>query len=281
MNTEDRLLKTGEIIRMGDEQKFLYKWVPCNQMVGSPVQSQAEGMYRRNIKSESFTFRLLDDGEVILDGDEFYKGHIWQFCSVSIGNKHVEEAYPVRRRVGHCGKLTEPSKPRTLNELAAFVHKANKKWWEDPITQQPIERNKGELLMLIITELAEAVEGIRKNLWDDKLPHRKMEEVEMADCYIRILDFAGGFKINLEEEDRNLMFENKSEYILSICSEICTAGRVFGTGFYLSFAIGLIKSYCKKFNLDLEGAFEDKMEYNLSREDHSHEARLKEGGKKF
>lgn len=45
-------------------------------------------------------------------------------------------------------------------------------------------------LMLVVTELAEAVEGLRKDLPDDKLPHRKMVEVEMADALIRILNIS-------------------------------------------------------------------------------------------
>jgi len=45
--------------------------------------------------------------------------------------------------------------------------------------------------MLIVTEIAEAFEGERKNLMDDKLPHRKMPEVELADALIRIFDYAG------------------------------------------------------------------------------------------
>ena len=39
--------------------------------------------------------------------------------------------------------------------------------------------------MLTISEIAEAMEGERKNLMDDHLPHRKMAEVEIADAYIR------------------------------------------------------------------------------------------------
>ena len=35
------------------------------------------------------------------------------------------------------------------------------------------------------------MEGDRKNLMDDKLPHRKMLEVELADAVIRIFDLAG------------------------------------------------------------------------------------------
>lgn len=80
-----------------------------------------------------------------------------------------------------------------LNKLSKIVHQANLKWWQDPITKQPIKRNKGELLALIHSEISEALEGERKDLMDDKLPHRKMAEVELADALIRILDYAAGF----------------------------------------------------------------------------------------
>ncbi len=52
-------------------------------------------------------------------------------------------------------------------------------------------RNVPELLMLAVSELSEAMEGDRKDLMDDKLPHRKMLEVELADALIRICDLAG------------------------------------------------------------------------------------------
>lgn len=81
--------------------------------------------------------------------------------------------------------------------------------------------------MLIVSEIAEAMEGERKNLMDDKIPSRKMAEVELVDALIRIFDFAGGF------------------------------------------------------GYDLQGAFEEKMLFNASRKDHSHEARKQEGGKSF
>ena len=45
--------------------------------------------------------------------------------------------------------------------------------------------------MLIVSEVAEAMEGDRKDLMDDHLPHRKMFEVELADAAIRIFDLAG------------------------------------------------------------------------------------------
>jgi hypothetical protein len=80
-----------------------------------------------------------------------------------------------------------------LNVLANQIHAANQKWWMDLDTGVPIKRNKGELLCLIHSEISEAMEGERKDLMDDKLPHRKMAEVELADALIRILDYAAGF----------------------------------------------------------------------------------------
>ena len=94
-----------------------------------------------------------------------------------------------------------------LNELADRAHQANIKWWQDLKTGEPKQRNVGELLMLITSELAEAMEGHRKNLPDDKLPHRSMFEVEIADALIRLLDLAAGMALDL-----NGAFEEKMAY---------------------------------------------------------------------
>lgn len=85
-----------------------------------------------------------------------------------------------------------------LNELSTIVHEANMKWWQDVETGLPIKRNKGELIALMHSELSEALEGERKDLMDDKLPHRKMAEVELVDTIIRILDYAAGFGYDLD-----------------------------------------------------------------------------------
>lgn len=85
-----------------------------------------------------------------------------------------------------------------LNTLSALCHKANEKWWIDIRTGERIERNKGELLCLIHSEISEAMEGERKNLMDDKLPHRRMAEVELVDALIRIFDYAGAFGYDLQ-----------------------------------------------------------------------------------
>lgn len=90
------------------------------------------------------------------------------------------------------------SVPEGLNKYAAECHAANIKWWQNPRTGEPIERNFGELIALCHSELSEALEGNRKNLPDDKLPHRRMDEVELADCLIRIFDLAGALGMDLQ-----------------------------------------------------------------------------------
>lgn len=52
-------------------------------------------------------------------------------------------------------------------------------------------------IALIHSELSEMVEGIRKDAMDDKLPHRKQEEVELADTLIRMEDYAGTYGLDL------------------------------------------------------------------------------------
>lgn len=78
-------------------------------------------------------------------------------------------------------------------------------WWRDTETGEDVRTWPkkfltlwiGTKLMLVVTEVAEAMEGHRKNLPDDKLPHRPMLEVELADAVIRCFDLAGGLDFDL------------------------------------------------------------------------------------
>lgn len=91
------------------------------------------------------------------------------------------------------------------NDLKYYCHKANEKWWFDLETGQDVRTWPeaqwkawvGAKLMLVVSEVAEAMEGWRKGVNDDHLPHRPMIEVELADAVIRIGDLAGGLNLDL------------------------------------------------------------------------------------
>lgn len=66
-------------------------------------------------------------------------------------------------------------------------------WWEGGG-----ERNIGEALALMHSELSEALEAARAGFpQDQKLPEYDNFTVELADCIIRIFDLAGGMGLDL------------------------------------------------------------------------------------
>lgn len=101
----------------------------------------------------------------------------------------------------------------SINLLSEYVHNKNVEagWWTDLKTgesmlgykdgYEPLYSNaKRDILMLLClvhSEISEACEGVRKNCMDDKLPHRTMLEVELADAMIRMFDIAGAHNLDL------------------------------------------------------------------------------------
>ncbi len=98
-----------------------------------------------------------------------------------------------------------------MNSLAQSIHAINREkgFWDQ-------ERNIGEMLMLITSELGEAMEAHRKGKfanWDAyakalnkpeqedafKLHIKDSFEDEITDALIRIMDMAAGLEINLEK----------------------------------------------------------------------------------
>lgn len=86
-----------------------------------------------------------------------------------------------------------------VNELTKICYEASKKagWHTNIETGELLDRNKGEMLMLVVSEISECMEGERKGLMDDKLPHRSMAEVELADAVIRVMDYCGRWGYDL------------------------------------------------------------------------------------
>lgn len=81
-----------------------------------------------------------------------------------------------------------------MNRFARMIHIQNERWWLDLKTA----RNKSEMVLLMHSELSEVTEAIRRpGMMDKHLPHRQAEEVELADCVIRILDYADGFGMDI------------------------------------------------------------------------------------
>lgn len=107
-----------------------------------------------------------------------------------------------------------------VNALVQACHRASKDagWWvhqasgvdliatimagpeitnESPVVARMGKALVAEKLCLIHSEISEAMEGHRKGLQDDKLPHRPMLEVKLADALIRIADLAGALDLDL------------------------------------------------------------------------------------
>ncbi|MDD2680262.1 MAG: MazG nucleotide pyrophosphohydrolase domain-containing protein [Candidatus Omnitrophica bacterium] len=82
----------------------------------------------------------------------------------------------------------QPKQKKSVNDFIKECHRVAKikGWWVDT-------RNDGELIALMHSELSEALEAMRKGGDKDALAE------ELADCCIRIFDFCGARKIDLEE----------------------------------------------------------------------------------
>lgn len=133
-----------------------------------------------------------------------------------------------------------------FTELCQSIHTFNKQWWIDPATGEKKDRNVGEMLMLMTSELSEAsegdpsynamlmpivnrlsaaLEGHRKNKMDEHLPQFHSIDVELVDCIIRAMDLLGaryatrvvhvlaqGDRLDVQPDSPGDIFEAKCAY---------------------------------------------------------------------
>ena len=101
----------------------------------------------------------------------------------------------------------------TIQKLIIDSHKTSisKGWWENP------NRNIGELLALIHSEISEALEVYReqgndglKKTWTEDDGKPEGFTIELADAVIRIADLCGALGLELEEALETKMEYNRS-----------------------------------------------------------------------
>lgn len=174
-----------------------------------------------------------------------------------------------------------------LNALATEIHEQNVAagWWSD----WPVKMDRFETAMcLVVTELAEAAEGARKNLPDDHLPEYPMFQVELADTAIRLLDLAGAYDTVVTGKRFDNTVSDFRDDLLDAENQLVAIWRVIqmcvhATGYSGKIRSGLaaVVALADLEGFDLWVVIDAKRKYNTERADHKAAARAGEHGKKF
>ncbi|MCV6592596.1 MAG: hypothetical protein OIF48_06575 [Silicimonas sp.] len=188
----------------------------------------------------------------------------------------------------------EVTKDNLMRAMAVSIHAENVEagWWDDwPDKTKRLRTARA----LVMTEIAEAVEGLRKDLMDDHLPHHKMLHVEIADAMIRALDMAGAM-MSVNAWKRITAFEkfHRINFLaVSMTKDDDTPVEVLDEALEILYDRSLrwqqrIGQFCATLwamsiwlDFDLWGIIEEKRAYNRQRADHKREARAALGGKSF
>ena len=169
------------------------------------------------------------------------------------------------------------------NELAKEIYLENKEkgFWDEPRSEQ-------YCLMLIITELSEAVEAFRKHQWANlsdvkdqlglfnaetfKLNIKDSVQDEISDAYIRILDMVGAFDIDIvmfmPSRLKSKSMVDASSNFISNCYWITAdlmSNAEYGIETALCDAMISINALCDIFDFNLMDHVALKRNYNKTR----------------
>jgi hypothetical protein len=165
-----------------------------------------------------------------------------------------------------------------LRQFFVDVHERNVKagWWTDIESGEPKKRNLGELLILFVTEMAEAFEAWEQQCPDDKLPEHPGFGVEMGDLAIRFADLAGAALAG-----RLLLpggtAQNPGERMFR---EVCEIAWRYEGIRKTPAAVGEPETAEHMPAMDIAPMIDHKLAFNANRPDHKIENRLKDDGKR-
>jgi len=108
------------------------------------------------------------------------------------------------------------------------IHLFNTQWWRDE-NGDVKDRNVGEMIALMHSELSEALEAHRKNLKDDHLPEFDGVDVELVDCIIRAMDLLGARFVARQRRMVQAGFFNNPPAVAYTPGEVLIAKCVFNS----------------------------------------------------
>lgn len=171
-----------------------------------------------------------------------------------------------------------------LTELANEIHEQNVHvgWWD----ACPVKSARYETaMMLVITELAEACEGDRKNLMDTHIPEFKMFDMELADTAIRLFDLAGALEVDLSGNGAAMASIMPTFFDLDTPEQLYRAVKQMtlyhSPSECIRYAVASVFCIAKLHDIDLLNLVAIKREYNAKRLDHKRSERAKTHGKKY
>lgn len=158
---------------------------------------------------------------------------------------------------------------------AIYIYNKSVGWWDGE--QDDIYKKA----LLTCSELSEWLEADRKNLMDDKLPHRLGVEVELADAYIRLCDIGGrwGWKYSELPYCYEWLEGDATIYkqMVVLQKRVLAVATSFNYAKEQKYdeALNVLLFIAKTEGYDLVGAANEKFEFNKTRSDHQTGTRQK------